>query len=330
MPVSIIEQYAELLASFEGQTFQDEVCARLAAVIAGFQPIPARPQGDGGLDAFSHGGRRGYCCYGLEHDAFKTSNERATAMVDKFAADLRRLLEVDTRGQSSLWHKENKELGEILPAGVRLERIDLIANWFGNSKIAGRILTRLSRYSQFSNCRFVCPDVAVRVLGPKELANEHAVDESTLARATIRTFMVRIQERAAVVSVPQNDFDRKMSSLERMRPESSGTLATLAESLRDAWRMALAFEYELGDTLPDQHRALEHGRAQIRRRITQMALAVLTPWDLLRAAPSEISSILRSHFGESYGPLVDDIANGEAARLIGECPIDWPEAPHHA
>ena|ERR1035437_3645293 len=93
--MALVQEYAESLAALTGDEFQREVCARLQTAILGFQSIPSRPQGDAGLDGFSHNGERGYCCYGPEHDAFKTNKQRENAIVDKFKSDLRRLCELD-------------------------------------------------------------------------------------------------------------------------------------------------------------------------------------------------------------------------------------------
>ena len=82
MANTLIEEYARTLAALEGDDFQLEVSARLRGVIIGFQNVPARPQGDAGLDAFSHNGEHGYCCYGPEHDAFKTNQSRETGMTN--------------------------------------------------------------------------------------------------------------------------------------------------------------------------------------------------------------------------------------------------------
>jgi len=52
------DSYARMLGALEKDSFQDEVCARLATVIADFQRIPAKPHGDAGLDGLSHGQAR--------------------------------------------------------------------------------------------------------------------------------------------------------------------------------------------------------------------------------------------------------------------------------
>jgi hypothetical protein len=142
MGSSLAGEYAESLASLEGDDFQREVCARLEGVFLGFQVVPAKPQGDAGLDGFSHHGERGYCCYGPEHDSFKTNKRRESAIVEKFAGDLRRLFELDVKN-GKLVHKDSPEMGTILPKGRRLKHIELVVNWFESHRVLGPILTRV-------------------------------------------------------------------------------------------------------------------------------------------------------------------------------------------
>ena len=112
MPITLTQEYSRALAALEGAEFQKEVNARLATVIIGFQTIPSKPQGDGGLDGLSHNGTHGYCCYGLEHNGFKNNRAREQAVVNKFAGDLRRLFELEAKGRT-LVHKATPELQTI-------------------------------------------------------------------------------------------------------------------------------------------------------------------------------------------------------------------------
>src|SRR5687767_3795881 len=106
---TLFEEYARVLASLEGNEFQTEVSARLTIAILGFQPIPAQPRGDGGLDGYSHHGKRAYCCYGPEHNAFKQARTREKAIVNKFVGDLERLFELEVDRKSGLIHRPNPE-----------------------------------------------------------------------------------------------------------------------------------------------------------------------------------------------------------------------------
>lgn len=59
-------QYARKLGHLSGDPFEDEIVIALQQTIVGFQRVPDKPHGDGGLDGISHNFTRAYCCYGLE------------------------------------------------------------------------------------------------------------------------------------------------------------------------------------------------------------------------------------------------------------------------
>lgn len=326
----LTDEYARTLAALAGIGFQVEVCTRLRSVILGFQDVPAKPQGDAGLDAISHGGERGYCCYGPEHDAFKTNKGRESGIIKKFSADLRRLFELDTKNRR-LVHKENRELSTILPPGQRIKHIKLIVNWFESHRILGPILAKVAEYKNASACRYVDPDVTVVVIGPKQLADDYAVDELTIARARQHAFVEKVQKNADMLTIEDpKDFDWKMNVLLEIRPDQPGAVKAIADGLRSDWRAALAFERELGDTLPTLHLGLEVARRQIATRVAALMLSSNEPWTQLASASDIARGILETDFGRLYGILLPTVASGEVARLIGECTVSWqkPKARH--
>ena len=210
MPITLTEEYSRALAALEGAEFQAEVTARLATVIIGFQTIPSKPHGDAGLDGLSHNGTRGYCCYGLEHNGFKNNRSREQAVIKKFAGDLRRLFELETKG-STLVHKDTSELPTILAPGQQLRHVDLITNWFESHRVIGPIAAKLNEYKKASLCRYVSPDASVVVAGPTDLANRYAVDEVTILRASQRAFIRRVHEMAQATSIDDSKgFDEKI------------------------------------------------------------------------------------------------------------------------
>lgn len=321
--MSLIQEYAQSLAALTGQDFEDEVCARLQGVILDFQTVPATPQGDGGLDGFSHGGARGYCCYGLKPDEFKSNKQRENAIVEKFKSDLRRLCELD-HAKRKLICIENEELCTILPNGQKLQHVTLLVNWFDSHRVLNPILTAFAEYRQTSLGRYVASDASVVVLGPKELANQYAVDEGTIIRAQQRIVAQRVQLAATMVALANpEDFEHKMAILREIRPDRLPAIEALTVQLRNHWRMALAFERELDETLPTLHRTLEDDRGRILTRVSQLMLASNEPWTELGKASGIAEEILGRDFGKLYGPLVQDVSSGEIARLIGECPVGW-------
>lgn len=321
-----MQEYEETLAALCGNDFQAEVCARLQSVILGFQTVPAKPQGDAGLDGFSHEGRRAYCCYGPERDEFKTNKQRETAIVNKFKADLRRLFELIFE-EETLVHGESPEMTTILPTGQRIEHVELIVNWFESHRVLNPISTAVTEYKLASECRYVDPNASVIVVGPKELANRYAVDEVVIVRSRQRLFVKSVKEAAQVITIDNpKDFDFKMAVLRQIRPDQLDAIQALTEELRASWRMAIAFESKLDETLPMLHRILEEDRARILTRVAALMLASNQPWTQLLQAGTIAQKILAQSFERQFGELILDVSSGEIARLIGECPIGW-EAP---
>lgn len=325
-----ITEYEQSLEALSGNEFQDEISAYLQAVIIDFQVVPANPQGDAGLDGFSHHGERAYCCYGPEHNAFKQNKEREDAIVDKFKSDLRRLYELDTNGMK-LVVKENKEIETILPEGRKIKHVELIVNWFGSHRILSRILTAAGHYAETSQCRYIEAGATVTVVGPKQLANRHFVDEVMIARARQRVFIQKIEKKAeAVVLAGTEKFVKKMTVLREIVGGQKEAVDSLQIELQTDWRMALAFDQELSDTLPNVHRSFESDRRRILTRVSELMVSSSKPWTELPNATRIAFEILDQDFGKLYGLLIRDISSGEIARLIGECPVGWEKGAEHA
>lgn len=320
---SLVQEYAQSLAALTGDEFQYEVCARLQTAILGFQTIPAKPHGDAGLDGFSHNGQRGYCCYGPEHDEFKTTKQRENAIVDKFKGDLRRVCELDFE-KKKLVCIESPEMATILPDGCKLIHISLLVNWFESHRLLNPLFSAFDDYKTVSACRYVDAGASLNLLGPKELANAYAVDERTLLRAQQRMFAKNVQQTAQSVTISDpKDFDSKMSTLREIRPDQVPAINGLAEQFRTDWKISLAFERELDETIPTLHRLLEENRRRILREVSQLIIGSPEPWKELGKASGIAKDILDRDFGKLCGAIVHDVSSGEIARLIGECPVGW-------
>jgi hypothetical protein len=81
-----------------------------------------------------------------------------------------------------------------------------------------------------------------------------------------------------------------MAILREIRPDRLPAIEALTVQLRNHWRMALAFERELDETLPTLHRTLEDDRGRILTRVSQLMLASNGPWTELGKA-----SVSRRH-----------------------------------
>lgn len=325
-----ITEYQQSLESLTGNEFQDEVSACLQGVIIDFQTVPSNPQGDAGLDGFSHHGERAYCCYGPEPNAFKKNKEREDAIVEKFKEDLRRLFEVKNEGKK-LIVSENKEIDSILPKGRKIKHVELIVNWFDSHRILSRILTAAAHYAEASQCRYIEKDATVTISGPKQLANRYFVDEVMIARARQRAFIQKIEKIAeAVVLGSTEKFDKKMADLRQIVKGQKEAIDSLQGQLQADWRMALAFDQELSDTLPHLHRSFEGDRRRILTRVSELMVSSSKPWTELPNATNIAFEILNQDFGNLYGMLIRDISSGEIARLVGECPVGWEKGDEHA
>lgn len=321
--ISQAEKYANTLTTLTGNAFQAEICARLQSVVLGFQTIPSKPHGDAGLDGFSHSGTQGYCCYGPELKTYRQTRSLEKAVIDKFKSDLRRVLELEFK-KKVLTCCDNVEMAAILPSGKKLIHIDLVVNWFESHRVVGPIHTAFLEYKTASKLRYVEHNATVAIIGPTELANRWSVDELTLVRAQQKSFYQVVQEAAktVVISDPKT-FDEKMALLKDIRPDQLQAIERLVEQFLLKWRLALAFDIKLNETMPNLHQVLEASRNRIATRIAELMLASSTPWTELGKAGEIARAALDAEFGLTYGSMMEDIATGEVARLIGECSIGW-------
>ena len=323
--LSVRDAYAQQLAELEGDAFQAAVCAFLGRAMGGFQHVPDKPQGDAGLDACSNDMAHAWCCYGPERDVAKTAGGRANAVVKKFSKDLRKLMELGF-AQKQLVRRPNKKL-LLLLRNQRISEITLLVNWFEDNRILGGINAAFAQYKSVSAFRCVRPDATVVIMGPKQVAEQFSVDEIALADIQQRGMVQRVEAIAPQITLAKaRDFELKMDVLRTLCAGRETAVDRLAESWRRNWRKALAFEHELNSGLPHLHRRLEISREEILMFVDQLAV---TGAEMHRRWPEVehfAKEVLRRNFGAQYDVLVPGVANGEIARLIGECPIEW-EAP---
>ena len=150
------------------------------------------------------------------------------------------------------------------------------------------------------------------------------MDEFTIARAQQKSFFQIVQKTAetVVIDSPQS-FDQKMALLRKIRPDQRNAIDALAQQFLSNWRMSLAFEIKLSESMPNLHHQLDLSRGRIIMRVAQLMLSSTTPWTELDKAGEIARESLYPEFRSAYGSIVDDIAAGEIARLIGECSIGW-------
>jgi len=323
MSNSLADTYIKALSGLEGDPFQDAVSALIGQSIRGFQTVPDKPQGDGGLDGFSHGGTVAYCCYGPEYSAAKTTKDRVKAVIAKFAKDMRRLFELDT-DKTKLVHCDNEKLPKILPSNTKILEIRLIVNWFDDNEMLNPLHSLVPEYVAASKCNFVDKSVSMRIIGPKELVNEYQVDQAAVARIQHRGILDRVQNRAKGLALSDaGDFDAKMKALRVMRPGMGPAIDALEETFRENWKTSLAFENELDATVPSLRRSFDNARSQIVGAVSAIVVSAPEGSVVIDQCRRAAVEILERDFAKQYGDLVPALAEGEIARLIGECPIEF-------
>ncbi len=238
--MSLRVEYERALSRLTGAAFQEEVSVRLATNILGFQDVPRKPHGDGGLDGLSHDAERAYCCYGPEFDNFKTAKALTADIVEKFKGDLCKLFEL-VMDNRKVVQGRNKEIATILPDGTTLKHITLIVNWFESHRIIGPIGTALKKYRMASCCRYVDQAASVVIWGPKHLATQFPVDETTILRSQHAKTLKEMQSAAQLIAINDpSKFDAKMSALIKLcAPFQADAISSLKETFLADWRMAL-------------------------------------------------------------------------------------------
>jgi hypothetical protein len=322
---SSLTDYEKLIGKLEGNAFEEEVCARLQAIFVDFQTIPAKPQGDGGLDGLSHGQERGYCCYGPEQEARKLDNKGLKDdIVDKFSADLRKLFELEFENRK-LKHASNEELVTIMGADRKINHVYLIVSWFESHRVIGPLKTNFDRYKAASQLQFVGADATLTVWGPKNLAALGAVDEHALFRIQNPALIACVQTASAAELVKDSggEFDAKFDDLKRRRPGAAANIDGIAQKLREAWAAAIALDNDLSKNSLGLHQVLESVRSDAALSAQVKSMSATDPYHLIDAMREEVGSHLGQGFGNRFGPLTPRITQGVVAGLIGECPIDW-------
>ena len=172
--------------------------------------------------------------------------------------------------------------------------------------------------------------MTVRLIGPKQLANQYAVDELTIARVRQRAVVENVEKKAKDKKLEGTEkFDKKMATLRAILPGQDDAIDAVQEEFQRGWRVALAFEEELNDTLPHLHRSFELDRQRITGDVSTLMLGTKQPWTELPKTKNLALEILEKDFGNIFGALLVDVSSGEIARLIGECRIKW-EPPSDA
>lgn len=320
--------YAQYLEALEGRAFQDEVSAHLGRHRHDVQPIFDTTGGDGGLDVCTHEYLCGYMCFGPKHQAYKSNAERASAIVEKFQKDLRKVFELK-ESKGTLEHERYESLEESMPDGKKIKHLFLICSWVGNKQIPRRIQNSLAKYRAASQCRFAEPDATAVVWDPKQFVGTYPViDEAILVKMLQDNAAKRIRAAAAQQPLPASaDFDDKFQWLHSRAPGATTQLTKMAQRLREAWRVAIAVDADIQRILPALHRLLGDAREAAVTDAAFTAIPVTGDSAELVAAMNALRAAFKAHVGDllqdHYGVVSKTAADGELARMIGICDVDW-------
>ncbi|HVZ33200.1 MAG TPA: hypothetical protein VG963_12290 [Polyangiaceae bacterium] len=302
-----------------------------------FQHIPPKPQGDAGLDGLSHGFSVAYCCYGPEQEPSKV-NARGLAkeIIKKFRSDMRRLFELEPKGKgkkATLAHRRNGEMATILPSGRKITTIRLIVSVLDTHRVLAPLRETFDACTKASQCGYVDAKADMTIWGPAELATIGAVDDATILRLEKRVLLKRV---ATVLSSPPantttpstSDFDAKFDWIEANGKPRPGAVKNLRTHFMTRWLEALAIENDFANNAVALHHLLSAAREEAAVDAELASGNQASANTLLTLMRQKLIERLEQHLGTKLPPeLIGRLADGEVARLIGECPIDWRTVP---
>lgn len=323
-------EYQAKVALLSGEAFEDEVVRALTATFGGFQRVPAKPQGDGGLDGLSHKRTRAYCCYGPETQPGPGTLPGALRqkIVKKFKSDLRRLLELTIK------NKTNTSIEGVLgkSPSAKITVVTLICNVFEDKRLIGDLNDAFDLYLKASSGRFVDANCALVFWGPKDLANNTVVTMQSLARLDDPGLLaawqtVAVQSKAHEPTNPEK-FNEKFDALLALEPDQKDEIETLKATFKEAWSKSILLNQLLADTLPSIHEEFEHVRkASATQARISSGKAGADPFGLLQEVQNQLKDRVGRLLNGGLPPKTqDELIEAEAGRLIGECPLRWKKA----
>lgn len=325
------DDYARRLAKLIGKAFEREVVVAFQQTSLGFQRVPDRTKGDGGLDGVSHGFTVGYCCYGLDlQPGPGTIPTRVRSkIVKKFTSDLLRIGELK-KVKKKLVHFPNDELPKVFgkTPGAKLGAIRLISNVFQDKALIGDLKDVFSEIVKCTSGKFVSKKCELAIWGPEDVANNTSVNEHFLLRLEHPELFDAIEaakEAGDTPAVAQSDFDAKFNALGAVLPTGTASVEVLRKTFRKAWNRSIVLNERLAASTPDLHRRFERIRGQA---ATAAVLASVAPGaDPVALIVGSQQKLLERLAEVNSGGIPpedrQDLAEAETGRLIGECPLNW-------
>jgi hypothetical protein len=327
-------EFAQRLGTLEGQDFQDEVCRFLRRSLRDFQDIPAKPQGDGGLDGLSHDFTVAYFCYGPEQEPSKVkARGLANDIIDKFRGDLRHVFELVAKGRGAntkLVHSPNTELPTILPLGRKINLVRLIVSVFDTHRVLAPLRKAFDDCKAASKCAYLESTAGMTIWGPKELATVGAVDDTTILRLEQRVLLKRVTAVLAAppstntTPPPTSDFDAKFDWIEANAKPKPGAVDRLRAHFMQRWLESIAVDNDFANNAIALHQALSGAREDATVDAELESSNQTQPVTLIQVMRQKLLERLEQYLGTRLPPdLIGRLADGELARLVGECPVDW-------
>ena len=324
--------YARKLALLCGDTFEEEVVIALQQTFTGFQRVPDKPNGDGGLDGLSHNFSRAYCCYGLELQPGPGTLAAAlrSKIAAKFKEDLRRLLELE-QDKKKLLPKPNKVLPLVLgdPPFVKLSTITLVVNVFEDNRLIGDLRAAFTSYLTTSDRRFVDDACELAIWGPVDLANNAAINAHLLLRlehpGLFQAMKTAAEQAEQHEPADQDKFNSKFDDLEKRLPKAAQQIAELRSTFKLGWSKSILLNQQMAATLPNLHEEFDASRkAAATDAIIASNVHGVDPFELLEKSREGLRKrVADLAAGGLPLPIRDELVEAETGRLIGECPLDW-------
>ncbi|WP_147443650.1 hypothetical protein [Corallococcus sicarius] len=315
---------ARRLALLEGDDFEVAITGLLANNHQDFQSIPAAPQGDGGLDGLAENFTVGYCCYGIENIDTLAPKAVAKKTLDKFKADLMRILEFNPKKPKKLIPHPNTTLSKVFPAKTKLKHIYLVVNSFKSNTVIGPLNTWFAAIKPNSPCTYMEPACTITIEGPHEITNRLTVTPSYQARLESSLLSKMLNQPTAPTTAPSDlsGFDDKMNVLASV--SNPVRVQALRNNFHQQWLSQLGMLEELNNNHPQAHKRIFATIEAIREEVIVKFLSA-TPQNLadrLMVFETDLADRLHTEI-----PLpkqdAQRFARRVTAQLVGECDIDW-------
>lgn len=183
-----------------------------------------------------------------------------------------------------------------------------------------------------SSRRYVSDECELTILGPRDLALEAGVDEQTLFHLENPAFHALFEEtsedeEAFLAENAVEDFQAKFDYLAPLG--SSSVQAKRVNSLRSAyhraWMKSIVRDTHIANSFPEVHRKIERIRATVVTDAHRESMRnIENAAELISRVESAVRERIEREFGEQLPEyILRDLGEGELARLIGTCPLDW-------